>query len=334
MTLYPFERIHIDFAKHSGKEFLIISDAYSKYCDVKLMSCTQLFKVEEKLVEFFSIFGLPTELVSDNGPPFQSYGFDKFCENHKIKLTHSPPYHPPSNGQAERAVRTVKQCFFKFILGEENSLPIQKKIKKFIMYHNNSPSTVTGRSPSEIIFSFKPRTLLDLVNVKFKDEVDSFKSNEIKKIFINSKFKVDQKVMYRNHFKNYIHWIPATVLQVISKFTYLIRLNSNVRFVHEDQLKSSKLSNSIHVHKNLFPVRKEQLFENESILKKYSAEIVKKNVTFEKDKIRTKSLSEPEIDSGNSTVNFKERSNSVSEPVLKSCSGRIRLKVQRYGMDD
>lgn len=59
-TLYPFERVHIDFAKLSGKEFLIISDAYSKYCDVKFMSCTKLFKVEEKLVEFFSIFGLPS----------------------------------------------------------------------------------------------------------------------------------------------------------------------------------------------------------------------------------------------------------------------------------
>ena len=76
------------------------------------MYCTQLFKVEEKLVEVFSIFGLSSELVSDNGPPFQSNGLENFCQRHKIKLTHSPPYHSRSNGQAERSVRTVKQCFF------------------------------------------------------------------------------------------------------------------------------------------------------------------------------------------------------------------------------
>lgn len=265
MTLYPFERVHIDFAKHSGKEVLIISDAFSKYCDVKLMSCTQLFKVEEKLTEFFSIFGLPSELVSDNGPPFQSTGFDKFCQRYKIKLTHSPPWHPPSNGQAERSVRTVKQCLYKFLLGVESGLPIQQKIQKFIMYHNNSPSTVTGKSPSELIFGYKPKTLLDLVNLKYKEKVDNTNINEVTvRNENNSKFKVDQNVMYRNHFKNYVHWIPATVLQVVSKFTYLIRVYDNVRFVHEDQLKFSKLSDSHHKPKNIVLTKEVIVKENKN----------------------------------------------------------------------
>lgn len=221
------------------------------------------------------------QLVSDNGPPFQSDGFDKFCAKHKIKLTHSPPYHPPSNGQAERAVRTVKQCFYKFCLGVENSLQIHQRVQKFIMYHNNSPSTSTGKSPYEIIFSFKPRTLLDLVNLKHKEEVDKLNINELKvtKFETKNKFTVGQNVMYRNHFKSHIHWIPATVLQIISKFTYLIRLNSNVRFVHEDQLKVSKLSDSIHVHKNLILVKKKPVFESDSLLKNDSKD--KKKVTFQ-----------------------------------------------------
>lgn len=165
-TLYPFQRVHIDFFSYSAKEVLILSDAHTKYCDVFSMSSTTLSKVLEKLVDFFCVFGLPTELVSDNGPPFQSKGLEIFCKMHGIILTHSPPYHPSSNGQAERAVRTIKNVFFKFCLGVED-LPLDKRLQKFKLYHNNSPSTVTGKTPSELIFAFKPKTLLDLAtNIK------------------------------------------------------------------------------------------------------------------------------------------------------------------------
>lgn len=317
MTLYPFERVHIDFGKHSGKDLLIISDAYTKYCDVKVMSCTQLFKVEEKLTDFFSVFGLPSELVSDNGPPFQSNGFEKFCERHKIKLTHSPPWHPPSNGQAERSVRTVKQCLYKFLLGVESGLPIQKKIQKFIMYHNNSPSTATGKSPSELIFAFKPRTLLDLVNLKYKAEVDTVNINKVKSEEgeKNSKFKIDQKVLYKNHFKNFVHWIPAKVLQIVSKFTYLIRVYDSVRFVHEDQLKVSKLNDSCHQRKKLILVKRVPEIANESELKdcKIRENPVSENV--KNDRI----IKEKEI----------EKNSTGKNKVTKS--GRIVVKPDYYG---
>lgn len=73
-TLYP-QRIHIDFFTFAAKEILILSDAHTKYCDVFIMCSTNLQKVPEKLINFFCNFGLATEIVSDNGPPFQSKGF-------------------------------------------------------------------------------------------------------------------------------------------------------------------------------------------------------------------------------------------------------------------
>ena len=48
------------------------------------------------------------------------------------------------------------------------------------MWHNNSPSTVTGTSPSELIFSFKPKTLLDLIQGKNNSEMDKNEISEIK----------------------------------------------------------------------------------------------------------------------------------------------------------
>lgn len=311
-TLVPFERVHLDFAKHAGKEFLVISDAFSKFCDVKLMTCTKLFKLEEMLSDFFLIFGLPTQLVTDNGPPFNAHGFEKFCQRHGIKLTHSPPYHPPSNGQAENAVKTVKQCFFKFLLGAESGLPIQRKLQKFLMYHNNSPSTVTGKTPYEMIFSFKPKTLLDLVNLKHKDEVDKFGVNVVSSgRNFQSKFSVDQNVLYKNHFKNFVNWMPAKVLQVVSRFTYLVRVCESVRFVHEDQLRISNLSKLIHEPRPHVKVKNAVVVEG--------AEKVKSDVP----------VVEREM---HSEVNVKQSSVVVSENEKRTRSGRMIVKPDRYGI--
>ena len=50
----------------------------------------------------------PTTLVSDNGPQFTSSEFASKMSKWKIKHILTPPYHPASNGLAERGVGIVK----------------------------------------------------------------------------------------------------------------------------------------------------------------------------------------------------------------------------------
>lgn len=90
-----FYRVQIDFFHKYENTFLIIVDDKSKYLDVKLMeNNTNAKETILKLKEFFSVFGLPVELVSDNGPPFNSHEFVAFCQANGITPTKSPPYHP------------------------------------------------------------------------------------------------------------------------------------------------------------------------------------------------------------------------------------------------
>lgn len=297
-TNFPFERIHIDFFEFGAKHVLLISDAHTKYCEAYEMYSTNAISVIDKMIRFFCVFGLPTELVSDNGPPFKSKKFMDFLIDHKIKHTPAPPFHPQSNGQAENAVKTIKQCFFKFVTDLEGSLTLKEKIQKFVIYHNNSPSTTTGNSPSGIIFAFKPKTLLDLINIRFKETIDqSGNMNGLNNSFKKFEFEVGQNVMYLNHFKSHVHWIPAKVIKRVSMCTYLIEVYGNIRFVHENQLKKSNLSEIHH-----------------SPRQKIFLKDVGKSILKHKEKIPVESISDDETGKKvKFSIEKKRRSVSVSD---------------------
>ncbi|CAK9302873.1 unnamed protein product [Gordionus sp. m RMFG-2023] len=53
-------------------------------------------------------FGVTPTIVSDGGPAFISEQFKMFCVETEVKHILAPPYHPSSNGQAERMVSIVK----------------------------------------------------------------------------------------------------------------------------------------------------------------------------------------------------------------------------------
>ena len=57
------------------------------------------------LRELFARFGCPELLVSDNGPQFTSSDFEEFLATAGVRHINTAPYHPQSNGAAERNVK-------------------------------------------------------------------------------------------------------------------------------------------------------------------------------------------------------------------------------------
>ena len=77
LLLWPWatevwQRIHIDYLELRGQMFLLIVDSLSKWLEVILMSSTTSAATIGVLRSLFSRFGLPIQLVSDNGPQFSS----------------------------------------------------------------------------------------------------------------------------------------------------------------------------------------------------------------------------------------------------------------------
>ena len=130
-----WERIHVDFAGPlEGLMFLIVVDAFSKWPEVVQMSSTTATGTIKELTRFFAQQGFPKVLVSDNGMQFTSQEFQSYCQQHGIQHIRSPPYHPQSNGQAERFMDTFKRTFQK-LRGEGATSDV---IQKFLWTYRST----------------------------------------------------------------------------------------------------------------------------------------------------------------------------------------------------
>lgn len=249
LAMRPFERIHIDFYSFENNTFLILVDAYSNWLEIVLMNKTHANATIDKLRNIFAIFGLPTEIVSDNGPPFDSYEFNQFCKNNAIKLSHSPPYHPQSNGQGEVSVRIAKQSLKKMLIDEKlKNVPVALKVTNFLLKYRLTPTTVTGKSPACMIFNFQPRSLLDVLNVKqmrcptdgsvqLNSKQINFENNQQEKKV--TRYEKDEVVSYQIVWNNFVKWVPAKILNKISDAVYTVLVNGRVKTAHLRQLRKT-----------------------------------------------------------------------------------------------
>ena len=118
-------------------------------------------KTLDVLGGMFARDGLPEQLVSDNEPQFISSEFERLMKENGIKYIRTSPYHPASNGEAERFVQRFKHSL-KATKNDSGSLTT--KLSRFLItYRTPSSTSTTGVSPAELFMKRPLRTRLDLL---------------------------------------------------------------------------------------------------------------------------------------------------------------------------
>ena len=177
-TTHPWERIHIDFYFLAQVPYLLCVDSFSKWVEVWEMAKTNAPAVIDKLSRAFATWGLPVEIVSDNGPPFNSFEFLDFCTNNLIVASKSALHHPEGNGQGEKFVGTVKHGLDKG-LKKIDDVPKSVKLSNYLLQLRTTPSTVTMRSPCSLMLKFEPKTLVSALKPKLRKYVPSVKKLQV-----------------------------------------------------------------------------------------------------------------------------------------------------------
>ncbi|KAK4472137.1 hypothetical protein MN116_000435, partial [Schistosoma mekongi] len=229
----PWSRIHADFAGPiQGRNYLVVVDAFTKWPEVYHMQSLTSEATIRKVSRLFSCFGVPEVLVTDNGTQFMSSAFKRFCSENGITHMQSPPYHPQSNGQAERFVDTLKRALKK---EGGDSVPIQV-VDKFLMSYRVTPNPAVpeGKSPAECMFGRKVRTIF---NSMLPQQRTNKSNGESQQTTIRS-FQVGEKVLIRS-FRGDRNWEPCVVERRIGKVLYLVRGNFGTCTRHVNQMRKN-----------------------------------------------------------------------------------------------
>ena len=108
-----WEKICCDLLSCCGKDFLITVCYKSNFWELDRLSDTKSTTVIKKLKADLARYGIPRQLVSDNGPRFASSEFSTFTKRWGIKHTATSPHHSKANGKIESAVKVAKRMLWK-----------------------------------------------------------------------------------------------------------------------------------------------------------------------------------------------------------------------------
>lgn len=109
----PWQKLGADLFVLEGKTYLLVVDYFSRFLEIAALCHTRSTDVITHLKSMFARHGIPETLMSDNGPQFSGQAFSSFADSYGFKHVTSSPAFPQSNGEAERAVQTVKNLLKK-----------------------------------------------------------------------------------------------------------------------------------------------------------------------------------------------------------------------------
>ncbi|KER21195.1 hypothetical protein T265_10422 [Opisthorchis viverrini] len=212
--------------KSDADDFLTYSGIWPEIVPVSSPTTSSTLRV---LSNIFSQHGLPESIVSDNGSQFTSAEFRDFCTRHTITHVRSPPYHPQSNGQAERFVDTFKRALLK-ARGEETSV---EALQRFLFVYRTTPNDALAnhQSPAEALMGRKLRTVHSSMLPTQPTESRSIP------VAVGTPFKVGTPVLVRDYRPGHDSWIAGRILRKRGSVMYDVSVGQDTWTKHQKQLR-------------------------------------------------------------------------------------------------
>lgn len=164
----PWQKVATDLYEQNGT-YLLVVDYFSRYIEVAKLSSTTSPAVINHMKSIFARHGIPQTVVSDNGPQYSSKDFREFASDYGFSHVTSSPGHPSGNGEAERAVQTIK-----------NIVASAKDPYAAILAYRSTP-LANGYSPAELLMNRKLRTKIPVSPETLKPSIvnhDSLRNRE------------------------------------------------------------------------------------------------------------------------------------------------------------
>ena len=287
----PFETVAIDVTgKHPksarGNEYMITAiDTFSKYAEAYPVRNHTAETVAKVLTDnFFTRYGMPKRILTDQGSEFESRLFKELCRHMGIEKVRTTPYKPSTNGCVERFHRTLNSMLGKVI--QQSQRDWDEKVPTVMAAYRAARHESTGYSPNFVVFGRENRAPIDIVLGKVTEESQHYDSiddyvNQLQETMRDSyalardhlnesagrrkddydikvksaEFTEGQKVWYfypRRYVKRSPKWTknydgPFTVVRKIPPCDYVIQKSKRTtpQVVHCDKLKPYRCESEI-----------------------------------------------------------------------------------------
>ena len=233
----PWARVHLDYAgPFQGKMFLVTVDAHSKWLDIHTVNVATSSATVAHLRTLFATHGLPETVVTDNGSVFTSQEFEDFMHRNGIHHSRSAPYHPATNGLAERAVQT-----FRSAVKKQHSGTIETKLARFLFHYRITPHTSTGETPAKLLMGRQLRSHLSLLHPDLEHKVSTAQERQKQthdKAAHERQLEPGDPVLARNYTGDR-KWSQGTILEQTGPVSATVQVGDTVIRRHDDQLQKS-----------------------------------------------------------------------------------------------
>ena len=147
------EKIGCDLLSCRGKDYVITVCYKSNFWELDRLYDTKSTTVIKKLKAHLARYGIPRQLVSDNGPQFVSSEFSTFTKSWGVEHTATSPHHSNANDKVESAVKVAKRMLRKTTKSGEDQYLALLNIR-------NVPTEGVDSSPAQRLMGRRTRTLL------------------------------------------------------------------------------------------------------------------------------------------------------------------------------
>ncbi|XP_061185787.1 uncharacterized protein K02A2.6-like [Saccostrea echinata] len=152
----PLERIATDImgpmpeTNRTNKYLLVIADYFTKWTEAYPMKNMEGQTVAEVLVgQFFTRFGVPEVIHSDQGRQYESRMFKDICSLLGIRKTRTTAFHPKSDGMVERFNKTLATMLSAYVLDHQTDW--DKHLPYVLMAYCSAIHESTGYTPNMLM---------------------------------------------------------------------------------------------------------------------------------------------------------------------------------------
>ncbi|CAF4504816.1 unnamed protein product, partial [Rotaria sp. Silwood2] len=164
-----WERLAMDYvgpvpeSKSGNKYFLVLTDLFSKFVVTKAVSNnTSITAARFLLYDVFMTYGVPLEIITDNGCHFTSSLYESLIRLAGCCHIKTTPYNPQANGQCERHNATLVPNLI--ALSNRSKSDWDQQLIPTAYNYNTTRHDSTGYAPFELMFARAPRFIFDFLS--------------------------------------------------------------------------------------------------------------------------------------------------------------------------